>query len=60
MVLKILVFSALGIGFASGYGVREWISRRRWIAAREAYYERHPEKRHSVLKSIIACSRVEE
>ena len=29
-----LVFSALG--FASGYGVREWISRRHQAAAREA------------------------
>ena len=35
MVLTaILIFSALG--FASGYGVREWISRRRLAAAREA------------------------
>ena len=32
----ILVFSTLDIGFASGYGVREWISRRRLAAAREA------------------------
>jgi hypothetical protein len=49
MLTAILVFSALGIGFASGYGVRERISRRRWEAARKAYYERHPEKRDQKL-----------
>jgi hypothetical protein len=49
MLTAILVFSALVIGFASGYGVRERISRRRWAAAREAYYERHPEKRDQKL-----------
>jgi hypothetical protein len=37
----ILVFSALGVGFASGYGVREWISRSRRSAAREALEIRH-------------------
>jgi hypothetical protein len=36
----------LGIGFAGGYGAREWISRRRRAAEREAYYERHPELRY--------------
>ena len=44
-----LVVSALGIGFAIGYGIRERISRHRWAAAREAYYERHPEKRDEKL-----------
>jgi hypothetical protein len=49
VLTAILVFSAFGIGFASGYGVRDQISRRRWAAAREAYYERHPEKRDQKL-----------
>jgi hypothetical protein len=33
------------IGFASGYGVREWIARRRRAAAREQYYKNNPEIR---------------
>jgi hypothetical protein len=32
-------------GFASGYGVREWIARRRRAAAREKYYKENPEIR---------------
>jgi hypothetical protein len=31
---------SLGIGFAGGYGVREWISRRRHAAAREEYFRK--------------------
>jgi hypothetical protein len=38
--------SALGVGFAGGYGAREWISRRRRATEREAYFERHPERRY--------------
>ena len=30
-------------GFASGYGVREWIARRRRAAAREKYYRANAE-----------------
>ena len=33
------------ISFGCGYGVREWLSRRRRAAEREKYYERHPEER---------------
>ena len=32
-------------GFASGYGLREWIARRRRTAAREKYYRENPELR---------------
>jgi hypothetical protein len=39
-------FIVLGIGFASGYGIREWMSRRRRAIERKAYYERHPELRY--------------
>jgi hypothetical protein len=44
LVLELLLLP-LVIGFACGYGVREWISRRRRAAARKKYYERHPEGR---------------
>ena len=40
-LVPFLVVSALGIGFVIGYGIR--------AAAREAYYERHPEKRDEKL-----------
>jgi hypothetical protein len=33
------------IGFACGYGIREWIARRRRIAAREKFYQEHAELR---------------
>jgi hypothetical protein len=33
------------ISFGCGYGVREWISRRRRAAERELYYKAHPEER---------------
>ena len=35
----------LFIGFACGYGLREIIARRRRNAAREKYYQEHPELR---------------
>jgi hypothetical protein len=35
----------LALSFACGYGVREWISRRRRAAARKKYYERYPKAR---------------
>jgi len=60
MLTAILVFSSVAVGFASGFGARELISRRRRATEREAYYERHPEKRHALLKSVIASSRVDE
>ena len=47
MLTLIFVAVPMAIGFAGGYGIREWISRRRWAAAREAYHERHPERRHA-------------
>jgi hypothetical protein len=36
---------ALIIGFAGGYGTREWISRRRRAAAREEYFRAREERR---------------
>jgi hypothetical protein len=33
------------VGFACGYGVREVIARRQLNAAREKYYQEHPELR---------------
>jgi len=36
---------SLLISFACGYGVRELISRRRRVSAREKFRERHPEER---------------
>jgi hypothetical protein len=33
------------IGFACGYGIREWIARRRRVAAREKFYQEHAELR---------------
>jgi hypothetical protein len=33
------------VGFACGYGIREWIARRRRIAAREKFYQEHAELR---------------
>jgi hypothetical protein len=35
----------LFISFACGYGVRELIARRRRAAAREKFYQEHPEMR---------------
>jgi hypothetical protein len=47
MFRLILFFIVMpGIGFAGGYGTREWISRRRRAIAREEYFERHPDRRH--------------
>jgi hypothetical protein len=40
-----LCWFPLLIGFASGYGVREWVSRRRRAAVLAEYYKRHPEER---------------
>ena len=34
------------ISFGCGYGVREWMSRRRRAVERKIYYERHPEARN--------------
>jgi hypothetical protein len=31
------------VGFACGHGVREYIARRRHAAAREKFYQEHPE-----------------
>ena len=37
---------ALGVGFAGGYGLREWKSRRRRAIAQQEYFRRHPEEGH--------------
>ena len=42
-LLPLLVL--LFIGFACGYGVRDLIARRRRAAAREKFYQEHPEMR---------------
>jgi hypothetical protein len=38
------IILGLIVGFVSGYGVREWISRRRRAAAREEWLRRKREK----------------
>jgi len=38
----ILVMFPLAVSFACGYGVRDWMSRRRRKEARKRYDERHP------------------
>ena len=45
MPLALLLILPLLISFACGYGVRELISRLRRAAAREKYYQAHPEER---------------
>jgi hypothetical protein len=35
----------LAVAFSCGYGVREYIARRRNAAARKKFYEEHPELR---------------
>jgi hypothetical protein len=37
---------AVILGFAAGYGTREWISRRHRAAAREAHFRKQQEKRN--------------
>jgi hypothetical protein len=39
-LLFLILFS-----FGCGYGVREWVSRRRRAAEREKYYKAHPAER---------------
>jgi hypothetical protein len=36
----------LAIGFAVGYGIRDWKSRRRRAIAKREYFKRHPEEGH--------------
>jgi hypothetical protein len=50
LALLPLLFLMLIISFGCGYGVREWISRRRRAAEREKYYKAHPEERLIDLK----------
>jgi len=48
MILALLpLLVVIFVSFACGYGVRELISRRRRAAARENYYQKHPEERPS-------------
>jgi hypothetical protein len=42
LLAVLLLFS---LGFACGYGIREWISRRRRAAEREKFHRKHPEQR---------------
>jgi hypothetical protein len=46
MFQLISIVTALCIGFACGYGVRELISRRRRASAREEYLKRQEQKRY--------------
>jgi hypothetical protein len=46
MFQYILPLITLGIGFAAGYGIREWKSRRRRAIAQQEYFRRHPEEGH--------------
>jgi hypothetical protein len=34
----------LVLGFAAGFGIREWISRRRRAIAQREYFRRHPDE----------------
>ena len=44
-MLKLILLSMSSvISFGAGYGVREWISRRRRAIEREAYFERRRQK----------------
>ena len=42
-----IIFSGglLLTGFVCGYGIREWLSRRRRAAVLADYYKRHPKER---------------
>jgi len=40
LIMLVFLF-ALAVSFACGYGVREWISRRRRNEARKKFYEKH-------------------
>ena len=42
-----LVTIALAVGFAGGYGVREFKSRRRRAAAREEFFRRREKQRYN-------------
>ena len=43
-ILQLLpLFVVVAIGFACGYGVCEWIARRRLAAAREKIHQENPE-----------------
>jgi hypothetical protein len=53
MFRMILALLPILISFACGYGVRELISRRRLAAAREEYYQKHPEERPVPKRSDI-------
>ena len=45
-ILELLpIFAVAAIGFACGYGIREWMARRRRAAAREKFHQEHPELR---------------
>jgi hypothetical protein len=44
--IVILPLITLVIGFAGGYGIREWKSRRRRAIAQREYFRRHPEEGH--------------
>jgi hypothetical protein len=39
------LFAIVLISFACGYGLREWIARRRRAAAREKFYQENPDLR---------------
>ena len=39
------LFAMVGISFACGYGIREWIARRQRAAARQKFYDEHPDLR---------------
>ena len=53
----ILPLIALGVGFAGGYGIREWKSRRRRAIAQQEYFRRHPEEGHTPLSVLTSGMR---
>jgi hypothetical protein len=54
VIIMFQVVLGVLIGFACGYGVREWVSRRRRAAAREKFHARlEEERREKVAVSMI-------
>ena len=50
IVLKLIFL--LAVSFASGYGTREWISRRRRAAEREKFFRRKQEKLYNSMSEL--------
>jgi len=51
-IMTLVSIFSIGIGFAGGYGLREWISRRRRAIAREEWLRRYDEKQRKLYNQI--------